>query len=96
MTGMKNSVTWLVREPDSTGEPVGASGLRQVIEIVLQLQGRAGGTVPVLPVSAAATAVEGALRNRPVEHAQAKDDQHDGSLLATGESIMPGRMSGRG
>ena len=35
----------------------------------------APGPVPVLPVPAAAAAVEDALRDRPVEHAQAEDDQ---------------------
>jgi GNAT superfamily N-acetyltransferase len=39
-------------------------------------------SVPVLPVPAAAAAVEGALRDRPVEHAQAKDDQQRGSPSA--------------
>ena len=39
----------------------------------------APGSQPVLPVPAAAAAMEGALRDRPVEHAQAKDDQQRGS-----------------
>ena len=38
--------------------------------------------VPVLPVPAATTAMEGALRDRPVEHAQAEDDQQRGSPSA--------------
>src|SRR4029077_4701516 len=36
----------------------------------------APGPVPVFPVPAAPAAVEHALRHRPVEHAQAEDNQH--------------------
>src|SRR6185437_3545268 len=42
----------------------------------------ASGPVPVLPVPAATTAMEGALRDRPVEHAQAEDDQQGWSPSA--------------